>query len=419
MSKHPRGRQPYIPPVTRLELVRTDSKTRWIAIAVLLAFGLTAIAVGLFSMLNTEQGWVTVEAAPEGVSCSGDFLFRYDFSDDGGAASARNKELTKIYTQATEDAFLMFSPDVEDTGMGNVKTINANPNHPVTIHPVLYHALMQLVEAGNRMLYLGPVYVEYDRVFQSESDVLASEYDPGKNPQVQTYLAQVTAFASDPAHIRLAVLDDNQVMLEISQEYLNFAQENGIVKFLDFGWMKNAFIADYLADTLTEAGYTNGYLASHNGFTRNLDSRGGEYTFNLFDRRDGTVYLPGVLKYSQPVSIVFLRNYPMDELDRWQYYAYEDGKIVTSMIDPADGMSKSAASNLVSYSNEAGCTRVLLEMIPHYVKDGFDEEAVQAMAEKGIYSVWFRGTTLCHSEPDAAVELIPEASGSLYTLAEE
>lgn len=412
MSKNPRGRRPYIPPVTRMELVRTDSKARWIAIAVLLAFGLTAIAFGLFSLLDTQPGWTVIEAAPETVSCSNDFLFRYDFSEEGGSASARNKELSQIYTKATENAFLLFSPDVDSPEENNIRAVNKNPNVPVTVDPVLYHAMEQVVHAGNRMLYLGPVYVEYDRVFQSESDVQAREYDPAWNPEVDRYIQELCGFANQDQHIRLDMLSGNQVMLCVSDAYLEYAEENGIDKFLDFGWMKNAFIVDYLAQTLMDAGYTKGYLASHDGFTRNLDSRGVDYSFNLFDRRDGVVYLPGVMQYQNPVSIVFLRNYPMDELDQWHYYAYEDGNTVTSRIDAGDGRCKSAAENLVSYSYSKSCSEILLGMIPCYVTEQLLPEQVQAMAAQEIFSIWFQGAELFHNG-DAVITMDEESGYSL------
>ena len=73
------------------------------------------------------------------------------------------------------------------------------------------------------------------------------------------------------------------------------------------------------------------------GFTRNLDVSGNSYSFNLFDRQNSDIYLPAVMQYKAPMSIVYLRNYPMSSQDRWHYYSFTNGRIVTACIDPADG----------------------------------------------------------------------------------
>lgn len=58
--------------------------------------------------------------------------------------------------------------------------------------------------------------------------------------------------------------------LEVSEEYQNWMAENGYETYLDFYWMKNAFIVDYLADLMIENGYIRGAISSYDGFNRNL-----------------------------------------------------------------------------------------------------------------------------------------------------
>ena len=73
------------------------------------------------------------------------------------------------------------------------------------------------------------------------------------------------------------------------------------------------------------------------------------------------------------------------------------------MIDPADGQSKAATDNLVSYSEKLGCGQLALAVMPVYVADTFSEEAINALTEDGIYSVWFRGMQLMHNQKDLEV----------------
>ncbi|MCD8014832.1 MAG: hypothetical protein LUG99_16995 [Lachnospiraceae bacterium] len=59
-------------------------------------------------------------------------------------------------------------------------------------------------------------------------------------------------------------------MLFVSDDHLAYAEETGFLSYIDFFWMKNAFIIDYLTDTLIEKGYTQGASSSYDGFDRNL-----------------------------------------------------------------------------------------------------------------------------------------------------
>ena len=204
----------------------------------------------------------------------------------------------------------------------------------------------------------------------------------------------------EPQAVQLVLLGSNKVMLQVSQEYLTFVKENEIRFLLDFGWLRNAFIADYIASVLTENGFTNGHISSVDGFTRNLDQRGNSYSLNLFNRYEDGIDLAAVMDYTAPQSLVVMRNYPMYALESNRYYSFSDGRIVTAMIDPVDGQSKTATNNLVSYSANLSCGQLALSVMPVYVADAFSENALNALTEQGIYSVWFNGKQLMHNQND-------------------
>ncbi len=393
----------------RIELSGKNAKLHIVLIALLLVIAAAAFVAGLSALLNTVPGWTEVECASTQRNCSGDFVLNYDFSDMGASATAANKALTNLYSQAAEDAYRIFSPN--EAADDNVYHLNAHINEPVAVSGVLYDALALVERYGNRAVYLAPVYAEYDRVFYSESEDEAAWNDPGQNEQLMPYITQAAAFANDPQMIRVELLGENRVQLTVAEEYLTFARENSIETFLDFGWMKNAFIADYIAGLLAESGYTRGYLASYDGFTRNLDSRGISYSYNLFDRLDSTIYLPAIMDYNTPLSIVYLRNYPMSQQDRWSYYAFTGGRIATIFIDPADGVSKSATDNIVSYSETASCAQILMELMPVFVADEFSADTVNALRQEGIYSIWFEDTRLLYNGEAPRLQDVPEGVG--------
>ena len=405
-DKRPRGPKP----VTKIELTDNQKTLRIILLIGCIVVAVISLTVALTSALNTDPGWKVVEVTTQELNCSRDFALNYYLGDAGVSATVEYKRLLSVYQDAVVKGFWLFDESLLKDGMVNVAYLNGHLNEMVTVDVVLYEAFAQIQQAGNRCLYLGPVYLEYDRIFRSESDTEAAGYDPVTNPEQAKYLQEIAAFAMDPKHIDVELLGNNQVRLKVSSEYLAYIQENELENLLDFGWMKNAFVIDYLADTLLENGFNKGYLLSYDGYTRNLDNRGIQYSFNLFDRIGNDIHMPAVLQYAKPVSVVYLRNYPMT--DRDVCYGYSNGRIVTDQVDPVDGLSKSALNNLVSYSYDKGCAEILLEMIPVYLQDSFAQEKLKPMAEMGIFSIWFRERILCYNDKDAMLKLDHEQTVS-------
>lgn len=145
----------------------------------------------------------------------------------------------------------------------------------------------------------------------------------------------------------MELLGDGKVRLRVSDEYLEFARENGISCFVDLGWLENAFIADYLAGTLEAAGFTRGALISEDGFMRCLDTEtGSEYAFDFTHREDGTLRSP--------------------------------------FLDVSDGLDSCAAPELCGWSEDAGCAAIALELAPIFIADALNVEAVEALENEGI-----------------------------------
>lgn len=398
MSKHARDRRPYIRPVTKLELSETNIKFRWIAIGVLLSVAVVAIGYGFFLALNKEPGWQQVSTVSDTVNCSNDFVLMYEFGAGDTNATAEAKKLETLYTDLTEEAYRLFHSEAE--GTDNLYHINAHVNETVTVAPALYRSLEQIVRSGSRYPFLRPVQDLYAPVFLAEDDMEAAIYDPMKIPELAEEAAFLAEYCSDPSMVSLEVFGQNQVRLNVSASYLAVAEEYGIAVFLDFGWMTNAFIADFMADALEAEGFTRGYLASYDGFTRNLDTRGTEFTVNLFDRQDNDVRMPGNFCYSGPMSLVSFRDYPLSDREKWHYHAYGDGSITTAYLDPEDGLSKSSVSDIMTYSRSAGCAWIALRTAPVFIAESFDAQALECLVQEGIESVrCFGNSVICTQDP--------------------
>lgn len=385
------------------ELSDKNRTVRWVLIIILLVVAAVALTVGLTGALETPAGWQEVSVNSAALNCSEDFVLRYEYGAGEASATAESKALQQLYGKATEDAWKLFYNEAGQTDLVGIYAINRHPNEELTVDSGLYTALEQMVKSGSRALYLAPIYAEYDRVFRSESQQTARENDPGQNEQQRSYVQTLADFANDPQAIDLILRGENKVLLQVSQEYLTFVKDNEVRELVDFGWLRNAFIADYFADLLTEKGFCSGYIVSEDGFTRNLDTRGLSYSINVFHMRDNGVDLAAVMDYSAPKSVISLRSYPMHNRDLSRYYTFDSGRIVSAMIDPADGQSKSATEDLVSYSAAHGCGQLALAVMPVFVADAFSEDVLNGLTEQGIYSVWFSGQQLMHNQNDLQV----------------
>lgn len=407
MGRKARDNRPYIPPVKRLELSESNIKLRWIAICLLLAVAAVSIGYGFHAALSTEPGWQEVTVFPDQVNCTNSFQLMYDFSADGMNPTAVYKKLEILYGDLTVSAYRLFSPEAE--GTDNLYYLNSHVNETVTVFPGLYTALEQIAAHGSRYPFMAPVNSLYAPVFLSANDAEAAVYDPVKEASLGELAAETAAYCADPQMIRLEVLGQNQVRLYADEAYLAYARENGIEVFLDLGWMKNAFMIDYMAQRLAEEGYTCGYLTSFDGFTRNLDERATTYSLNVFHRQENSVYMPAILEYSGPMSLVSLRDYPQSERDRWNYHAYEDGTITSVYLDPEDGMSRPSIDGITAYSIDRGCAELALKLAPVFIAREFDAQALETLAQEGIHSIRCSGNDIVCTDQTVTLQIADPA----------
>ena len=190
-------------------------------------------------------------------------------------------------------------------------------------------------------------------------------------------------------------MGDNTVKLCVSEDYLSFAKENEISSFIDFYRLKNAFIADYIAEELVSAGYKKGNISSFDGFTRNLDDSDTEYSLKIIDKRD-SASLPleaAVMDYKGDLAIVYFKAFRLSDLDAMYCFLYENGESRTAYIN-SDGESKTANNMLVAFSKELGCAEILLNTSPYYIAESFGEEQASALKNDGEFTVWCSENTV-------------------------
>jgi len=409
-------RSKIVKPVIKAELSDKNVRVRIAVVILLIALAGGAFAYALNSYFSKETGWVAIKTAASAErNCSNEFVFLYCIGASGASARLEHKSLTSLYTAATVKAYKLFNNDEIFAGLNNIAYINRHPNEVIEVDEVLYNAFSLMERYNCRSLYLAPIYADYKIMFSCEDDSQIIAYDAFQNDEVRSYYEELAKFASNYEAINIELLGDNKIMLRVSAEYQQYAAEHGITNYIDFFWMKNAFIIDYLAAVMIENNYTLGTISSYNGFVRNLDGSGNIYSYHLYDRVGNTVYPSGIMKYTGPLSIVYLRNYRMTELDNQYYYELSNGETRTSFIDITDGLCKSSKNDLVTYSKEYGCAEILLQMLPVYITDTFHEEALTSLAQNSIYSIYCEDSVIYYNDSALMLTDLYDKENVIYT----
>ncbi len=380
----PRGAKP----VEVVEVSERNFKLRVVLLIITVAIALSAFGYAIYTYFNNKKtpaaGWHTITAVTGSANSSHEFVFSYDW-DQSLPASEYNR-LKALYTDTMIKVYELFDLNAEPKE--NLSAINLNVNEEITIDPVLYRALSHAAASGTRYLYMAPLFADYKNTFFGNGDApIVEEYDPYLNSESAAYYEALSAFARDSSSVELQLLGENRVCLYVSDAYASFAEEHGISVFLDLFRIKNAFIVDYVAELFTDSGFTCGSISSYDGFVRNLDTRDVSYSYNLFDRIGNEVGQIARLSYTGATSIVYLRSYPLGELDSYFFYL-TDKKTIPPYIDIADGKYRTALDSLISVSSESSCADIVLSVLPFFVSDTLDAAGLAALSADGIHSVY-------------------------------
>ena len=391
----PRG----LRPVKRIELSEKNFKMRVILAVVLLVVGFVAIGYAVSGWLKVDSGWSTIEVNSKELNCGEDFVFTYNIGAGERSASGEKKALIALYSDASVKAYKLFDRHQSFEETVNIYTINTHINQTLEVDEVLYNAFEILERSQSRYLYFGALHSEYYNLFFGyEDSPISEEFDPYTNEDTAELFKALAEYANNAEHIDLELLGDRKVILKVSDEYRAFAEENGIEVFIDFFRLKNAFVVDYLANTMIENGFTYGSISSYDGFARNLDGRGNSYALNFFDLTENELFIAAKMTYKGRKSIVAFRSYPMGEIDSYWFYESEvSGKIIPPYVN-SEGLYETAVDTITAYSSELGCAEVALGIIPLYVSEELDTASLNELCDNGIYSLWEKNETIYYND---------------------
>ena len=347
-------------PVKRIPLDIKIPRLRLFLVIMALAVAAGAFFIAFRQLVAVEAGWTYLEAdGSVGLNVSADFMVRVELGAGTETPLAERKRLTTVYSSAAREAWTLYTVQEAVDGVNNLWYINSHPGEVIQVDDRLYRAMEVSLSAGN-WLYLGPVYETWDSVWFSREDREASAADPRKDAELAAFTERVAGYIRS-GDIRLELLGENNVQLVLSDECRAFGEEYEITRWLDFGWQKNAFIIDDLADALTSAGWTRAVLASRDGFIRCLDGR-GTFTLDLFADTDAGAAPAAQAEYSGPAALMMLLPEPGG--DRRYSYRYQDGTVRTAWISLENGLDVRPADGLAVYTEEGGCRQLLCRFLP-------------------------------------------------------
>lgn len=342
---------------------------RIVVASVFLVIAIGAITYGIMGLVNGDAGWNEIEVTGSDSDTSAmDFVFKYDVPRS--FAGSEKSRITNAYNNAARRAYRILSSEKTYEGVTNLHDVNENVNREIEIEPELYELLLLFEKYGRRDCFLAPVFSQYEGIFRSFDDDEAALFDPFLNEEAAAFVDEVAGYARDESKISLSFLGNNRVVLNVSDDYLEFAERNGIDILIDLYWMRNAFAADLIRSSMVDAGYTDGYLVSIDGFSVFLGETGEEKYSTVLRKREGTVVSDEcVLLFSGPVAIVRYSDYTLFNGLNDYYYVYESGDIRNAYIDIDTGRSRCSVSEMIVFSNELGCGELLLKTVSGYISD--------------------------------------------------
>lgn len=357
-KRYAKDNRPQLEKVRKIELPNKNLKQKLVIAGVLLLIGLSAIGYGLYNSLKIDPGFTQIEVASNYDKNNSKEFVLYSYVKN----SADKKNLIKIYSNAQVEAFRLFN--VYEEYEHNLFYINHHPNEVIEIDERLYKALK--TASDYKYIYLGPIYQIYNGIFSCDLDGQINEFLPDLNNDVRNMFDKLSQYILDDNCIYIEFFDNNCIKLNVSYEYNSYLTENQLDHILDFYYMNNACIMDYVCDDLIKNGYDKSIISSVEGYMRLLDDSLSNY--NLLGMINGELTFAGTIDCKGPVSVIEIRNFIINESDKYNYYQTANKEIYSKYLD-FNGNNIKEIDNLLTYSNDNSLKLILETMNLYFGKD--------------------------------------------------
>lgn len=381
-----RGGGLHTPNTLKIEVSDRHVKARLIAAVIFLVISAVSLGYAVSILTGTDKGWQFISASGNGAEYAAQFALAYELGALDKSARSEKREIVQIYSEACLKAGRAF--DAYVVSPGNIRALNDSPNEVVELDSALYDALELLEQYGDRTVYLGPAFRLYENIFSCTEDWQLEDFDPQYNEELGRLFDRIAAYARDADSVRVELLGENRARLYMSEEYLAFLEYEELGGALDFGWMKNAFITDFIADSLVSVGYTRGSISSYDGYTQNMDSSSGTmYSLNIFDYVDGAAMQAARLDYRGPMNFVSYRDFPVNTMDSQRVYVAANGERKNMYLSLEDGLPCAGADSLTVYSDTLGCAEIMLLSLPVFQQEKISDADLAQLTDRGVLAV--------------------------------
>ena len=80
-----------------------------------------------------------------------------------------------------------------------------------------------------------------------------------------------------------------------------------------------------------------------------------------------------------------------------------------------DGFCKSAVNTLISYSENKSCAEVLLSIMPLYITEELNEQAIVDLSSEDVYSIYCKDSVIYYNDSNVVISDLYNYDNVNYT----
>lgn len=318
-----------------------------IAFFIFLGVAVFSFVYGCSNLARKEPGVYEIvpNANEDAPTYGANYSFYYYFDGSGTEINNKIKEVTDFYSEKLSLVYKQLDEENIYSSVSSIAAVNNNPNQPIQLgqkaRDVLFDAYSRSQSADNYSLFAEPIYNFWYQSFSFADETIKISRDPVNNAQSKEYLDKLTSYINDKNHIDLEFLEDNKVILHVSDEYLSFAEDNGdSFLYVGLNVLKNAYILDDVTSYFESLGLNNGFVLAKNGTVVKMSGFKTKEYYPIYSFTDKVVAI-GQLDMDGPNNINNMRRFSTDaSLYNSGYHFSKDGVTYfrSSVIDIHSGI---------------------------------------------------------------------------------
>lgn len=264
-----------------------------------------------------EPGWYQIgtEDNAEVKAYGSDFTFMAYFDGKSSEISASRNNY-KTYYSSTLATYYAFLDDVNVyNSFPSIGLLNDHKNEVVTLsefgYNTLHDAYLKTKNNQNYSVFAGPLYGFWSNQFNLTPN-LQIENDPLNNESNRLYLESLAGYINDPNHIDLEFLENNQVRLNVSSEYLSFIDANEIsYSLVSLNILRTSYLLDAVSTEMNNKNLDKGLIYTSDGILSVLkNSPDQNYAVNTINKDEGLKV--ATITASKPSSYSSFRSFKLN-----------------------------------------------------------------------------------------------------------